>query len=151
MTSGDLTLFEPGESVTVTLVADSGGNVAELNDLVEITGENSSHTEVSVVENRGAGVAMLKSYSHEYDPDATYAAGEVVGEASVVLRHAVDWLNPTTAGALAAGDLVVSDAGGTVAAYDTDGTAPDDTPDMLVGPVWQTGGYGDHVAVVRHR
>lgn len=151
MTSGDLTLFEPGESVTVTLVADSGGNVAGLNDLVEITGENSSHTEVSVVETRGAGVAMLKSHPPDYDDTATYAAGEVVGEASVVLRHAVDWLNPTTVGALAAGDLVVSDAGGTVDAYDTDGTAPDDDPADLVGPVFRTGGYGDHVAVVRHR
>ena len=152
MASGDLTYFEPGERVSVTLVADSSGNVAGLNDLVEITGQNSEHTEVSVVENAGAGVASLARLPREYDEDTAYAAGDEIGEATVLRRHPVDWLNPSTADALAAGDVVVSDAGGGVAAYDSAGG---DTADMVLGPVWTTLARGNYtagkVAVVRQR
>lgn len=152
MPSGDLTLFEPGQEVTVTLVADSSGNVAELNDLVEITAENGQHTEVSVVENAGAGVAVLKRLPREYDENETYAGGDVVGEATVLLRHPVDWLNPSDGATLSPGDVVTSDAGGTVAAYDSAGG---DTADMIVGPVWTTAAKGNYtagkVAVVRQK
>lgn len=153
MASGDLTLFEPGQRVSVTLLADAtDGTVAGLNDLVEIVGQNGQHTEVSVVETAGAGVASLARLPREYDETNDYAAGEEVGEATVLLRHAVDWLNPTDGAALAPGDVAASDVGGTVDAYDSVGG---DTPDMIVGPVWTTRARGNYtagkVAVVRQR
>ena len=153
MAPGFLSLFDPGTSVSVTLVADSSGNVAGLNDAVEITGENSSHTEVSVVENAGAGVATVETLPREYDASASYSAGDEIGEATVLLRDAVDWIYPTTDGALSAGDVVVSDAGGTAAAYDPQDTGAGHTPDQIFGRVWTTLSRGaqtaDKVAVVR--
>ncbi|NUC71701.1 hypothetical protein HTZ84_05155 [Haloterrigena sp. SYSU A558-1] len=150
MASGDLSLFEPGDRPTVTLVADSSGNVPDLNDFVELTGENAQHAEVSVVENAGAGVATVARLPDEYDPNASYSAGDVIGEATVLLRHPVDWVTPSDGTDLSPGDLVVSDAGGTVAAYDSAGG---DTADMIVGPVWTTIAKGNYtagkVAVVR--
>lgn len=159
MASGDFTLFEPGERVTVTLVADSAGNVAGLNDFVEITGENSQHTEVSVVETTGAGVAELVRLPREYDEDAAYAAGDVVGEATVLLRHAVDWAIPNdgwdqtatdpSTTSPAAGDLAISAAGGVVQLYDPAGN----DAAGVVGPVWTTISKGNYttgkIAVVR--
>lgn len=159
MAPGDLTHLEPGEDVTVTLVADSGGNVAELNDFVEIVGENSQHTEVSAAETTGGGVAILDRLPDEYDETATYAAGDVIGEATVLLRHAVDWANPNdgwdqtatdpSTTDPAAGDLAISAAGGVVQLYDPAGN----DAAGVVGPVWTTISKGNYtagkVAVVR--
>ncbi|MDJ1433597.1 hypothetical protein [Halostagnicola sp. A-GB9-2] len=150
MVSGDFTLFEPGEQpLTVTLVADSAGNVPELNDFVEIVGENSQHAEVSVVENAGAGVGTITRLPRDYDEDATYEAGETIGEASVIPRSPVDWTNPSDGEDLSPGDDVVSDAGGGVRAFDDEA----DTADMIVGPVWTTISKGNYttgkVAVLR--
>ncbi|AUV81263.1 hypothetical protein C2R22_05960 [Salinigranum rubrum] len=152
MSDGDLTLFEPGQDVTVELVADSSGNVAGLGTLVEISGETSEHTQVQQVETAGAGVATVARLPRNYDDTKSYSNGEVVGEAAVLLRHAVDWVEETTPGSLSAGDKAISDAGGTVAAYDPGGG---DTGDMVLGPVWTTLARGqyvaDKVAVVRQR
>ena len=150
MVSGDFTLFEPGEQpLTVTLVADSEGNVPELNDFVEIVGENSQHAEVSVVENAGAGVATITRLPRDYDEDAEYEAEETIGEASVIPRSPVDWANPSDGEDLSPGDDVVSDAGGGVRAYDDEA----DSADMIVGPVWTTISKGNYttgkVAVLR--
>ena len=161
MAPGFLTLHHPGTSVSVTLVADSSGDVAQLNDLVEIVGENSSHTEVSLVENDGAGVAALETLPDEYDETTDYSAGEVIGEATVLLRHPIDWLVPTDGDWVpsttetespAAGDLTVSESGGSVRGYDTAGG---DTGDMVLGPVWTTLNRGAQtdgkIAVARQR
>ncbi len=148
--------LDPGQRVSVQLIADGSGNVAAEGDLVEIAGETPSHTQVAVVETAGNGVAVLDRMPEEYDESATYQAGDVVGEAMVYLRHPVDWMKPSGSYAATAGDRVVSDVGGTVRAYDVDGTAPDDTAADLIGRVWSTNQRGTQytagkVAVIRHR
>lgn len=148
--------LDPGERVTVELVANVNGNVAVEGDLVQVAGESSANTQVALTDTAGQGTAVLDRMPDEYDPDATYAAGDVVGEAMVFLRHAVDWLKVTAGVAFAAGDWAVSDAGGTVRALDVDGTAPDDNDRNILGRVWGTNQRGTEytagkVAVVRHR
>jgi len=145
--------LEPGARVSVELVADSSGNVAAANDLVEIAGETASYPQVSVVENAGAGVAVLERLPEDYDETTTYGAGEVVGETTVRLRHGVDWVPVDGAYTPTAGDQVVSDAGGDIRAYDAAGG---DTADMLLGRVWLTNAAGTEyvsgmAAVIRHR
>jgi hypothetical protein len=134
--------LDPGQKVTVQLVADSSGNVASRGDLVEIAGETGAHTQVSVVETEGAGVALLKRMPREYDSSASYAGGDVVGETTVLLRHAVDFVPVSGSYSPSAGDQVVSDVGGGIRAVDRDGTAPDDTADMILGRVWSTNTRG---------
>lgn len=148
--------LEPGESVTVELVANANGNVATRGDLVQIAGESSTHTQAALVDTAGQAVALLDRQPEEYDPDAAYAAGDVVGEAQVKLRHAVDWMVPTGGVTFAPGDFAVSDVGGTVRALDQDGTAPDDADHDIIGRVWATNSRGTEytagkVAVIRHR
>lgn len=157
--SGDLTLYTPGSKVPVTVVADSGGNVALRGDAVAITGENSEHTEVALVETAGNGVGHLDGDPDEYDPDATYAAGDVVGTATVVLRMYVDWFveragwdqslaDPSTSDA-AVGDKCVYAPGGEVQLHTTEGA------EDVVGVVWRTiqgdPGTTGKVAVARFR
>lgn len=152
MPAGDLSLFHPGQRVPVTLMTDSAGNVAERTTLVEIVGQNANHTEVKQVETAGAAVAQVAQLPEDYDATTAYGNSSEVGIASVRLLAAVDWLTPTTAGALAAGDPVVSDAGGTVRAYDSAGG---DTADMIFGRVWTTyqreEASADAVAVARQK
>ena len=147
--------LEPGDRVSVELVADSSGNVAAEGDLVEMSGETSAHTQVSVVETAGQGVAILDRQAEEYDSSATYAAGDVVGTAMVYLSHPVHWLPASDGETFAAGGYAVSDVGGGVRALDVDGTAPDDNDRNILGVVWATNQrgteYGGDVAVVRHR
>ena len=150
MAPGFLTLYEPGTSVSVTLKTDGSGNVAQLNELVEIVGENSTHTEVARCATRGAAVAMVETLPNEYDSSKNYGNDVEVGEATVLVRHAVDWLIPEASPA--AGDMMTSTTSGTVDALDTAGG---DTGDMAIGPVWTTLNRGAQtdgkVAVVRQR
>lgn len=157
--SGQHTLYEPGAKVTVTLVADSGGNVATAGDAVALTGENSEHPEVALVETAGNGIGHLDADAEDYDPDATYSAGEAVGEATVLLRMPVDWFveragwdqsvtDPSTTDA-AVGDKCVYAPGGEVQLYTTE-----DASDV-VGVVFRTisgdPGTVGKVAVARFR
>lgn len=148
MASGDVSLYDPGDRPTVTLVANANGNVATRGDGVQIAGENSEHTEAALVDTAGAGVATLVEEPEEFTgDDADYAAGDVVGEGAVLLRNTVDWW-PDGGNAFAPGDQVVTAAGGALRAYDAAGG---DTADMILGRVWTTlqrGEYTDGKAAV---
>lgn len=153
------TLFEPGRKVPVMVVADSNGNVATREDVVSLTGENSEHAEAALVETAGEGVGPLDGEPENYDPDATYDPGEVVGKATVILRMAVDWFrardgwdqtatDPATTSA-SVGDRVVYAPGGGVQLYGDEGG------DAVVGVVYRTHAEADgtagKVAVARFR
>lgn len=148
---GDLTLFTPGDRVDAQLVANANGNIATRGDALEIVGETTDgRVQVALVETAGAGVATLAAEDDAYsDDDADYAAGDVAGGITMLLRHPVDWFKDG-GNALAAGDQVVTDVGGTVRAYDSAGG---DTADMLLGRVFRTSSRGEgrtgKVAVVR--
>lgn len=131
--SGQYTLYDPGRKVAVTLTADSNGNVATGGQVVTLTGENAEHPEAALNGTAGAGVGHLDADADDYDPDASYSAGDVVGRATVLLRKPVDWFE--TSATLSVGDLVVYDTSGGVRAYDSAGG---DTPEMIVGRVFRT-------------
>lgn len=141
-------LFEPGSQVDVEVVANANGNVATRGDLVQITGENRGRTQVALVDTRGAGVGHLVETPADYDPDAVYAAGDVVGHSSVYTRNPIDKLYDG-GNTFAPGDQVVSAVGGGVRAYGGTG----DTLDMIMGRVWKTGldDASDKVAVLRFK
>lgn len=150
--SGDLTWYKPGAEVPAVLTAGADGTVPERGAGLEITGENEDMAEVGPVTTPPNFVATLVEVPPDYDETDTYAAGEAVGEVTVLLRHYIDWLVDASGGTLAAGDAVVHDTGG-VRAYDTVDTGADDQPDALVGTVWYSGsdgtGTSGKVAVVR--
>lgn len=149
--TGDVNLYTPGARVSVDVVADVNGDVAQRGDIVEIVGETPDGVEVALNQTAGGGVGHLYRTPQEYDENETYSEGDSAGDGMIGLRHFVDWFEGDEA-ALTAGDLVVSDAGGGVRAYDEAGG---DTADMALGPVWRTGSHGagtsGKVAVVRHR
>lgn len=152
MAPGDLTLYDPGHRVNVTLVANENGALPARRELVRIDGQNDQHTEVALATAAGTEVATLAQMPEEYSGDpADYAAGDEVGEATVLLRHPVDWLEDSD-GALAPSDQVVGAGDGGVRALDTAGG---DTEDMVIGTVWTTLQRDQHtadaVAVVRQR
>ena len=143
--AGDLTLYKPGSEVTVTLVTDSGGDYPTRGEGVALTGdESSAHPHASTVSETGEFVGTLVDLPPDTDEDEL-GADEVVGEATVLLRHYVDWL-PSDDATLSPGDLVV---------YGADGvTAQDAEPATeVVGRVFKTGsnelGTAGKVAVVR--
>lgn len=151
MVSGDLSLLVPGALPDVVVEADADGNIPERGDPVEIVGESSGRVHVGALTAPANFVGTLKRQPTNYDPDATYAAGDVVGESVALVRHYVDWIPAAGTATLAAGDLVVVGADG-ARAYDAAGG---DTAEMIVGPVWTTqgtaGGTAGKVAVVRQR
>ena len=155
--TGDLTLWQPGATVTAELVADDTGTVAGRGQGVEIVGEGSDGSpQVRLVSADGNGIGRLPKEADDYDETATYAAGEVVDPATEVeLNGPVDWWEPAGDYATPApGDRVVLAAGGGVTSYDP-GATPADTPDMIFGVVWTTVsgdfGPGDRIAVYRFR
>lgn len=147
---GDLTLFTPGERVDAQLVANANGNIAERGDAVQIVGEtDDGRVQVALVDTAGAGVATVAQEGEYSIDDADYAAGDVAGQITMLLRNAVDWF-PDGGNAFAPGDQVVTAVGGGVRAYDAAGG---DTADMLIGRVFRTYSQGEYrtgkVAVVR--
>ncbi|WP_114576704.1 hypothetical protein [Saliphagus sp. LR7] len=150
MASGHLTLFTPGSTVDVVVEVASDGTVATDGDLVEIVGQSRGRVHVAATSEAGASVGHLDGYPDDYDENATYESGDVLGESSVLLRKYVDWL-PAAEDTLAPGDLVVDAAGG-VRAYDSAGG---DTPELVMGRVWtphgNASGTADKVAVARRR
>lgn len=147
--SGDLTWFKPGEEVPALLTASSDGSVPERGDGLELTGENEDLAEVGAVTDAANFVGTLVEVPPDFDETETYAAGDAVGEVTVLVRSHIDWLKDGSGGTLGAGDVAVHGADG-VAAYDGAGG---DTPLDAVGPVWYSGsdgtGTADKVAVVR--
>lgn len=145
------TLYEPGQRVSVEVVANANGVVAGDGDLVEIVGETSGAVQVAAVETAGAAVGLLDRSVLDVD-DTAFNAGDVVGTSMLKLRHAVDWVDTTDAYAAAAGDAVVAAVDGGVRAYDAAGG---DTGDMVLGRVWTTNQmgteYAGDIAVVRQR
>lgn len=150
--SGDLTWYKPGAEVPALLTAAADGTVPERGAGLQITGENEDMAEVGPVTDPSNFVATLVEVPPDYDETATYAAGEAVGEVTVLLRHYIDWLVDGSGGTLAAGNLAVHAAGG-ARAYDPVDTGADDQPEDIVGPVWYSGsdgtGTSGKVAVVR--
>jgi len=149
--SGDLNYLSPGETVSATLVADGSGNVPTRGDGLEITGEKADGVEVTAVTSPENFVAQLVDVPADYDPDASYSAGDVVGKVMIRVTHHVDWL-PDADGSAAAGGQVVYGSGGGVRAYDNAGG---DTADQIIGTVFTTlqkdEGTSDKVAVIRQR
>jgi hypothetical protein len=149
---GDLTLWAPGSDPSVVVEADANGDVPQRGDAVALVGESSRGVHVSLPGAAGEGVATLKRIPTEYDETVDYAAGDVIGESTALLRHYVDWFNPADAYDAAVNDQVVTDADGAIRAYDSAGG---DTVDMITGRVWRTTRFADYtagkVAVVRHR
>jgi hypothetical protein len=116
-------------------------------------GEN--HPQVALVETRGNGVGLLPRDAEDHDETATYNAGDVVGDVTVEIDGRVQFFNPSDGYTPSVADLVVMDVGGGVDVVDRDGTAPDDTADMIFGQVWRVGGpmpgQSGKVAVYRYR
>lgn len=155
--SGEHTLHEPGDRVPVRVESDADGNIPDNGDLVAVVGESRNGVHVALPAATGEGVALLTRVAfgddgESLDPDASYDANTEVGGSMVKLRHAVDWFFTSDTATFTPGDPTVSDAGGTVRAYDEAGG---DTADLQLGPVWRTRpfaeGTGEKVAVVRHR
>lgn len=150
--AGDIEWFTPGSHVPATLVAAADGSVPERGAGLELTGENQDMAEVGPVTAPDNFVATLVEVPPDFDETATYAAGEEVGEVTVLVRHHIDWLQDASGGTLTAGDRVVHGAGG-VRAYDPVDTGADDQPEFIVGSVWYSGsdgtGTSDKVAVLR--
>lgn len=151
MTQGDLRLNEPGQRADILLVADSGGTVADRGDVLELAGETGDSTTARLVETAGNGVGTLVDRPSDFDPDATYAAGEEIGQTTALTTGPVDWFAPSDGYTATVGNLVVFDAGGTIRAYDSAGG---DTADMIAGRVFATGAREtaqttDKVAVLR--
>jgi hypothetical protein len=146
--SGDLILYTPGAQPSVTLVADSSGNVPERGDGLELSGEGAAGPEATAVTSPENLVATLVERPPDFDEDTSYGAGDVVGEATVRVTHYVDWFNDSD-GSATAGEQVVHATDG-VRAYDNAGG---DTADQIVGTVWTTlqkdDGTADKVAVAR--
>lgn len=149
--SGDTRLYEPGRHVSVEVVANANGNVAERGQVVEIAAQTAGSVQVALSTTAGNGIGQLARTPLEYDENETYAADESVGDSKVFLTGPVDWFEGDTA-ALAPGDLVVDAGDGGVRAFDSAGG---DTVDMIIGRVWSTrshaAGTADKVAVYRHR
>lgn len=154
--SGDNFLYFPGDRATVEVRADANGVVPGRGEMVELTGEaqQPQTPAVSVVSADGNGIGPLAEEPQDYDPDATYAANELVGLATLRLVNAVEWLETDDAYTPAVGDAVVVRLGGGIDVY-APGATPADTPDMIVGQVFTTntgeGWPGTKAAVYRHR
>lgn len=129
--------LEPGDIVTVGVVANAGGAVATENDLVTIAGEGPNHTNVELSDEAGTAIGMIDAEPDDFDAAATYAAGTFVDTTDLLLYKPVLWVEPSATYTPAPGDEVVADAGGTVRAY-APGATPADTPDMIFGKVWGT-------------
>lgn len=149
--TGDLKWYHTSEEVSAHLVANADGSVPERGAGLEIRGENPDHPEVGAVSAPDNFVGTLVEVPPDYDETATFAAGEVVGEVTVLLQHPIAWMVSADA-TLTAGTDVVHDANG-VRTYDPVDTGADDQPDYIIGPVWYSGsdgaGTAGKVAVVR--
>lgn len=149
--SGDISWFHPGSEVPAHLVAGADGSVPDRRSALELTGENADLPEVGAVSDPSNFVATLVEVPPDYDEDATYAAGEIVGEVTVLVRHHIDWFDDASGGTLGAGDGAVATADGVRALDEVGGDAGTDS----IGPVWYSGsdgaGTADAVAVVRQR
>lgn len=153
--SGDLEWFRPGSEVPAHLVASADGSVPDRRSPLQLTGENEDLPEVGAVTDPSNFVATLKDVPPDFDETATYAAGEIVGEVTVLVQHFIDWFDDTSGGALGAGAQVVATANG-VRAYDpTAAPGAADAPGDVIGVVWYSGsdgaGTANAVAVVRQR
>lgn len=152
--AGDIEWFTPGSHVPATLVADGTGAVPERGEGLALAGENEDMAEVSAIADPANFVGTLVEVPPDFDEAATYAAGDVVGEVTVLVRHYIDWLVDGSGGTLAAGDQVVHGADG-VRAFDPVDAGADDQSEDIVGTVWYSGsdgtGTSDKVAVVRQR
>jgi len=156
-TSGGMTLWQPGDTVSVHLTADDSGEVAQKNHGVELTGEGDYHPTAAQVSAAGDGIGRITEMPEEYDESATYSAGELVGVASISINGRVEWLPPSddweteTADTQdpAVGDDVVFDDGGTVKNHETEDAL------AVIGQVWTTVardyGQAGKVAVLRYR
>lgn len=147
--TGDLNLTGPGVEVSATLVADGSGNVPDRGDALEVSGENEEETEVTALTAAGNFIATLVDRPVDFDEDATYAAGDVVGKVTVRITHYIELFYEDSANPVTAGDKVVVGTGG-ARPYDNAGG---DTADMITGTAWYTNpkseGTAGKVAVVR--
>ena len=123
--------YTPGESVPVEVTDD-----AEPGDLVTVTGENESFTEVQQAGDGDVAIGMLQ-------------AEDGTTDASVLIYKPVLYLNPEDAYTASAGDLVAERAGGTVADEQADASSVDETD--AYGQVFSTRirslHVGDRIAV----
>ena len=153
--SGRFTLYHPGDDVTVELVADGSGTVADEGLAVELVGEGGDAPQAQLNGTAGNGVGVLTRHPDEYDDSMSYSANETIGKATISVTNPIEWMVPSDGYAASVADPVVYDAGGTVRQVDFDGTAPDDTGDQVVGQVFTTAakdfGHAGHIAVYRYR
>lgn len=95
--AADLYLYEPGDSVSVEVTANSNGNVGLRGQGVALTGENRNHTEVSLTAAAGTGVGFLARDPADYTgSQGDYAAGDSAGVAEVELWTPVALLTPAS-------------------------------------------------------
>ena len=155
---GDLSLWTPGSDPSVVVEADGNGDVPQRGDAVALVGESSRGVHVSLPSTSGEGIATLKRTPEEYDETVDYAAGDVIGTVPILLRHYVDWFEPTSGDWVPSttetetptvNDQVVTLSDGTVRGRDGD------SADALTGRVWRTTRFADYtagkIAVIRHR
>lgn len=152
--TGDLNYYRPAEEPSATLIAGTGGEVPSRGAALEVTGENASGAEVSALSNRNNFVATLVDTPVDLDEEATFAAGDVVGEVTVRVTHFIEWLEEDSASTLAPGDDVVMTPTG-ARTFDPVDTGADDQPEHIIGKCWVTAnkdeGTDGKVAVVRQR
>lgn len=128
--------YEPGDIVPVEVTDD-----ASPGDLVEVSGENDSLTEVQTATDDSAAIGMLVSSDSTTD-------------SAVRVSKPVFYLNPEGSYTATAGDLVAERAGGTVSDTESDGTTAV-TRGTAYGQVFGTRvrslHVGDRIAVAVHR
>lgn len=149
--AGDVELYDQQKKPSATLVAGTGGAVPSRGDPLEITGEGNSGPQVGALSAPANFVGLLTEVPVDFDEDATYSEGDVVGEVTVEVPFPVHWFPADDTNAPTPGDAVVIGTGGALA-YDNAGG---DTADMIVGSCWRTRpmdeGTSDKVAVVRQK
>jgi hypothetical protein len=110
--TGQTLLFTPGDEVPVD-IQDQGNGLPSEGDVVEITGEDGQLTTVGIVNSQGdEGIGVVEDVPSDVDGNA------VAGRGTIILAKPVLTLTESTDGALAAGDEVQEDAGGTLIGYD---------------------------------
>lgn len=153
--TGDITWFRPGSEVPAHLVASADGSVPDRRSTLELKGENQDLPEVGAVTDPSNFVATLVEVPPDFDETATFAAGEIVGEVTVLVQHYIDWFDDASGGTLAPGTQVVATAGGVRAFDPTAAPGANDAHSDIIGTVWYTGsdgaGTSDAVAVLRQR
>lgn len=102
----------PGDTYTVEVEADENGNVATENDAVELVGSHNRNPLVEQCGGRATDVGVLAEDPSDYDSTETYAAGDKVGTAEMIVAKTIIPVTADSAYSPTVGDYVAAVSGG---------------------------------------